>query len=125
MIVLAILLTLLVFPYLFSLVLIGGLFAALGAALGSYSLYTYGFRIALSVDQTFNVFLLGFPDESISGRVGRAVESGKPKPGVATLAKVIDWIFLVFFNDEDHVRNSIEAEDDFGSRYEEFKLYRD
>lgn len=125
MIVLALLLTFIVFPYLISLVLIGGLFAALGAALGSYSLYLYGFRIALSVDQTFNVFLLGFPDESISGRVGRAVETGRPKPGVVTLARVIDWVFLVFFNDEDHVRNSIEAEDDFGSRYEEFKLYRD
>jgi hypothetical protein len=125
MIILAILLTLIVFPYLFSLVLVGGFFALLGFVFGSFSLYNYGYRIALSVDQTFNVFLLGFPDESISGRVGRAIQTGKPKSGVVTLGKVIDWIFLVFFNDENHVRNSVEPEDDFGSRYEEFKLYRE
>lgn len=125
MITLALLLTLIVFPYLFALVLIGGFFALLGVVFGSFSLYNYGYRIALSVDQTFNVFLLGFPDESISGRVGRAIETGKPKSGVVTLGKVIDWIFLVLFNDEDHVRQSIEHEDNFGARYEEFKLYRD
>ena len=125
MIYLAILLTCLVTPYLLCLVLIGGVFAAHGADFGAYPLYLYGFRIALSVDQTFNVFLLGFPDESISGRVGRAVKTGKPKRGVATLGKIIDWVFLVLFNDENHIENSIEFEDDFGSRYEEFKLYED
>jgi len=125
MIFLSVFLVVIFFPYLFALVLAGALLALIGTTTGSFSLYTYGFRIALSADQAFNVLLLGFPDESISGRVGRAIATGKPKKGVDAFGQALDWFFLHAFGDENHVETSVEPEDNFGARYEEFKLYRD
>lgn len=104
---------------------VGVTFAALGSMFSSFTLYKYGFRIALSVDQMANTFLLGFPDESISARIGRAVQTGKPKRGVKTLEKSINFIFLKAFGSENHCQSSVEPEDNFGARYEEFKLYRE
>ena len=86
-------------------------------------LYQYFFNLALSYDQWINAILLGDPDDSISGRCGRAMKSGKPKWWVPYLASHVDWIFLTFFNQIDHCLDSIED----GEKYEKelWKWQRD
>jgi hypothetical protein len=74
-------------------------------------LYQYIYNLALSFDQFVNTILLGDPDESISGRCGRAIESGHPKWFVLPLAFLIDLLFLMVFGEEDHVKNAIEPEE--------------
>ena len=81
----------------------------------------YLFNLALGLDQWVNVLLLGDVDDSISGRCGRAIESGKPKWFVRLAAPIIDWLFLKCFNDTDHCKNSIEPEEDL--TYELWKWY--
>ena len=71
----------------------------------------YLYNLALSFDQSINAILLGDPDESISGRCGRAVASGNPKWFVVPLAKFVDLLFLVLFKEKDHVKNAIEPEE--------------
>jgi hypothetical protein len=71
----------------------------------------YIFNIALSLDQFINALLLGDPDDSISGRCGRAIKSGRPRIFVKPLAKCIDFIFLKLFNDVNHCYTSIEPEE--------------
>lgn len=60
-------------------------------------LLQFGYNLALSVDQFVNVILLGDPDESISGRLGRAMASGRPKWWVVPFAYFVDGLFLIFF----------------------------
>jgi hypothetical protein len=74
-------------------------------------IYQYLYNLALSADQFANAVLLGDPDESISGRCGRAMASGKPKVFVVPLSKFIDFIFLIIFREKDHVKNAIEPEE--------------
>jgi hypothetical protein len=73
--------------------------------------HQYIYNLALSLDQFVNAILLGDPDESISGRCGRAIESGRPKWFVKPLAFVIDLLFLMVIGEEDHVKNAIEPEE--------------
>lgn len=77
-------------------------------------IYQYIFNLALAYDQLVNVILFGDPDDSISGRCGRAMASGKPKWWVPYLAAHVDWIFLHLFNQIDHCKDSIEE----GEKYE-------
>jgi len=77
--------------------------------LKGFSQYLY--NVALGIDQMINVVLLGDPDESISGRTGRAMTSGKPKRLVPGLARFIDWLFWVIFKERNHVLNAIEPEE--------------
>lgn len=69
------------------------------------------YNLILSLDQLLNVLLLGDPDESISGRTGRAMASGKPKRFVPVMASFLDWLFWVIFKEENHVQNAIEPEE--------------
>ena len=71
----------------------------------------YAYNVALGLDQFFNAILLGDPDESISGRTGRAIASGKPKAFVPPLGKFLNWFFLNVFGETDHVGNAVEAEE--------------
>jgi len=71
----------------------------------------YIYNLFLTLDQSLNTLLGGSADESISGRLGRAVESGTPKRGVKTAAKVVDWLALKLFKQDDHCVSSIEPED--------------
>lgn len=71
----------------------------------------YFYNLALSFDQFINAVLLGDPDESISARTGRAMSSTRPKWWVPYLAKHVDWIFLTFFGEKNHVANAIEYEE--------------
>ncbi len=71
----------------------------------------YLYNIILGIDQMVNVLLLGDPDESLSGRTGRAMQSGKPKRFIPLFAKFVDWLFLVIFKEKNHVLNAIEPEE--------------
>lgn len=71
----------------------------------------YLYNLILGLDQFINTILLGDPDESISGRIGRAMQSGRPKCFVPYLAHFNDWIFWVIFKEKDHNLNAIEPEE--------------
>lgn len=71
----------------------------------------YLFNLALGIDQWVNVLLLGDVDDTISGRCGRAMASGKPKWFVPYLAKFVDWLFLKLFKQVNHCVDSIEPEE--------------
>lgn len=73
----------------------------------------YIYNNALAVDQYINAVLLGDPDESISGRTGRAIKSGNPKWWVKPLAYILDKLFEWLFNEKDHVLNAIEPEEKY------------
>lgn len=74
-------------------------------------LIQFSFNLFLGLDQLVNVLLLGDPDDSISGRCGRAISSGKPKWWVKPLAKLIDWGAYKLFKQEKHCIVSQEPED--------------
>lgn len=71
----------------------------------------YPYNVALGFDQFINAVLLGDPDESISGRTGRALASGRPKWWVRPLGKFLDFLFLKAFGERDHVANAVELEE--------------
>lgn len=71
----------------------------------------YVFNLALAFDQFVNAVALGDPDESISGRCGRALATGRPKWFVPFLARHVDWIFRTFFGEADHVKNAVEPDE--------------
>jgi hypothetical protein len=73
----------------------------------------YLYNLALAFDQFMNALLLGDPDESISGRTGRALASGAPKWWVPFLAKHIDWMFLHLFGERNHVANAVELNEEY------------
>lgn len=75
-------------------------------------------RLLLAVDQLVNVLLLGFPDETISGRCGRAMASGNAKWFVPALTALIDEMFYAWFLEKNHCKNSLEPEDRFTERRE-------
>lgn len=81
----------------------------------------YAFNIALGFDQWVNTLLLGDPDDTLSGRCGRALASGKPKWFVPYLAGFVDYLFLKLFNQKNHCLDSIEPEDRM--TYEIWKWY--
>lgn len=68
----------------------------------------YGFNLMLSIDQFANVLLLGDPDQTISGRCGRAKRSGRAKWFVKPLGAFVDWLFLCIAGERDHILNAIE-----------------
>lgn len=74
-------------------------------------IWKYCYNLALGFDQFMNAILFGDPDESISGRTGRALISGNPKWWVPFFGRHVDWMFLHLFGEKDHVRNSIEPEE--------------
>jgi hypothetical protein len=74
----------------------------------------YTFNIALALDQYINTLLLGDPDDSLSGRCGRAEATGKPKWFVKIARPTIDFIFLKLFKQVDHCKSSIELEENLG-----------
>jgi hypothetical protein len=71
----------------------------------------YLYNLALGVDQMANVVFLGDPDESFSGRIGRAMLSGKPKWFVPYLEKLVDWFFSTIFKEDAHCHNAVEPEE--------------
>lgn len=80
-------------------------------------------RLLLSVDQLVNVLLLGFPDETLSGRLGRAHQSGKPKWYAKYLRLIVDKLAIIISGERDHCVNAIEPEDRFDQRRELWKWH--
>lgn len=76
----------------------------------------YIFNLLLGLDQFINVILLGDPDESISGRLGRAQASGRPKWFVPGAKNLVDWGAKVIAGQHNHCLESIEAEDQVFSK---------
>jgi hypothetical protein len=69
------------------------------------------YNLGLGLDQFVNVLLLGDPDESLSGRLGRALISGKPKFWVPPMAKANDWLWEKLAGELDHCVASVEPEE--------------
>ncbi|MFO0447771.1 MAG: hypothetical protein ACK52I_03615 [Pseudomonadota bacterium] len=71
----------------------------------------YLYNLGLGIDQMINVLLLGDPDESLSGRMGRAMLSGKPKWWVPACVKVNDWLWFILAGEIDHSANAVEPDE--------------
>ena len=69
------------------------------------------YNLVLAADQFLNVLLLGDPDESLSGRTGRAVLSGRAKWFVFSLEKIIDSLAYILSGEIDHCINAVEPEE--------------
>lgn len=70
-------------------------------------LYNFG----LGLDQFVNVLLLGDPDESLSGRLGRAHVSGRAKWWCEPMRRALDAFVFLAFGETDHCVNAIEPEE--------------
>jgi hypothetical protein len=68
----------------------------------------YLYNLGLGLDQFLNVVLLGDPDESVSGRLGRAILSGKPKWFVPPLVKINDKAWYWIRKEVNHSLNAVE-----------------
>jgi len=75
----------------------------------------YFYNILTAIDQFANVLLLGSPDETISSRLGRAMQSGKPKWFVRPIAFVVNLFFRLFFKQKNHVLEYIEPVNNYKS----------
>jgi hypothetical protein len=71
----------------------------------------YLYNLLLATSQFFNAALFGDPDESISGRCGRAMFTGKPKWWVPYLGAFINTIFLSILGEDKHIENSVEFDE--------------
>jgi hypothetical protein len=71
----------------------------------------YFFNILLGLDQFVNVLLLGDPDDSISGRTGRAFLSGHGRWFVKPLKLFVDKAANVLAGQTNHCIDSIEPEE--------------
>jgi hypothetical protein len=71
------------------------------------------FNLLLSIDQYANVLLLGDPDETISGRTGRAMLSGRPKWFVPYAHKAINKLFNILDGQQNHCIDSVEPEETY------------
>lgn len=67
----------------------------------------YIFNILLGIDDLTNTILLGDPDDSISGRLGRAMASGKPRFFVPPIFHLVNWVALKIFKQENHCQDAI------------------
>ena len=68
----------------------------------------YVYNVFLAMSQFLNSLLLGDPDESISGRLGRAYLSGRPKWWVTPWMTFVDWMFVMLFGEIQHCIKSVE-----------------
>ena len=64
----------------------------------------YLFNILYSIDQLLNAFLGGYPDETLSSRMGKLVAGNK-----CLLCKGICWLLGKF--DKNHCAKSIELDE--------------
>lgn len=75
------------------------------------SLKQYAYNIGLGIDQFANVILLGDPDESLSGRLGRASFSGRGKWFVEPLRKLNDALWFAIRGETNHCFKAVEPEE--------------
>ncbi|KKN84445.1 hypothetical protein LCGC14_0289070 [marine sediment metagenome] len=67
---------------------------------------SYFRKILISIDQLFNTILGGWPDETISSRLGKKAREGNP------WAKYACWLIgKVFFHNTRHCSEAIEEDE--------------
>jgi hypothetical protein len=71
----------------------------------------YLYNLLLSYDQWINTILLGDPDESLSGRLGRAMIHERPKWWVKPMARANDLMWRVLAGEENHSLMAVEHEE--------------
>lgn len=69
----------------------------------------YFINLLLSWSRFFNAIILGDPNESLSQRVGRAYLVC-PNWFITAIKWVIDHIFWIIFDENNHVLDSLEGE---------------
>lgn len=82
---------------------VAALYYYTGHTCGSVLLRDYGWNLAIAIDQLSNTFLLGSTNETISGRVKRALLSGRPEWFVAPLGRFINRLAVLIASDFDHI----------------------
>ena len=87
-----------------------GLWNLAGALVGSKSMRHYAVRCMVAPDQWWNAALRGEEDETVSSRLGRAIQSNHPKWGARWFAYVVNFIFLLVAGQKNHVLESIEKQ---------------
>jgi len=71
------------------------------------------FNFLYLLDLVLNTILLGDPSETVSSRLGRAIQSGRPKWFVYPFAKVVDFIFYKFIGERNHSLYHIEYDENY------------
>ena len=71
----------------------------------------YLYNLFLSLSQLLSTILGGDPDESLSGRLGRAYLSGQPRWFVTPALRLNDFLFKFLFKEQNHSINSVEWEE--------------
>ena len=96
------------FLFTFPLLVYFGLWALIGRLIGSKSMVHYGVRCMVGVDQVWNAALRGEEDETVSSRLGRALQSGRAKWWAKCFAMVVNGFFRVVAGQKNHCIESIE-----------------
>ena len=77
------------------------------------TVWSYYFNLLLALDQFVNALLFGDPDETLSGRLGRAQLAKKKLFFVKPFRKFVDWLFIALIGQRNHCIESIEHEETF------------
>jgi hypothetical protein len=122
----ALLNTMIMFPIMVGELILGAIMYAIGKWCKIKQLEAHGKELAIAVDQYMNVVWLGNPDETISSRTGRAIESGKPKWYIKYLLHpFVDWAARVFGDGPNHCLNAIEYDEHMENQYEVWKWFKE
>jgi len=122
---LAVVSTVVFFPMMLLQVLLGALIYWIGRLSRSKRLRTHGKDLAMAADQNLNTIWLGYPDETVSSRTGRAMASGEPKWYIKhILCPFVDRAAQVFGDEPNHCARSIETQLHMDSQYEIWKWSR-
>lgn len=85
-----------------------GLLNLLGVIIRSPELRHWSMRCLIAPDQWWNAALLGEEDETVSSRLGRAINSGRPKRGAKCLAHFVNGVFYLAAGQKNHCIGAIE-----------------
>jgi len=122
---LAFITTLIFLPIAVFQVILGAVIYLLGILFKSKKLKTHGKDLAIAADQNMNVVWLGYPDETISSRTGRAILSEKPKWYIKFLLHPIVDRAARFFGDKpDHCVRAVETQLKMEEQYEILKWHK-
>lgn len=69
----------------------------------------YVINMAMAIDQFLSTVLGGHPDDTISQRLGRAIESGQPHWAARAGAAFVDLLALALFSEKNHCLESLKG----------------
>lgn len=114
------------FPVMLIQLILGASIHGLGLLFKSNKLKHHGLDLAIAVDQYMNVVWLGYPDETISSRCGRAILSKKPKWYIKYLLHpFVDWAAQRFGDKPNHCVRAVEKELHMEERFEVWKWHKE